>query len=81
MMFRGGGNIQEAKIAWRRPTLFEALYSGCFLFTICMIVPIVWDIASGSEADYERSFWYALAFGSAYGVSSLLFKSKLVVLR
>jgi hypothetical protein len=52
------------------------------IFTVAeMIVPILWDIASGSEADYERSFWYALAFGSAYGVSSLLFKSKLVVLR
>jgi len=80
-MFRGGAEIQQPKIAWRRSDLGEAFQSACTLFTILMVSRILWHAVAGTEADYQNAFLYASCFGVGYGLSSLVFKTKMVVLR
>ncbi|WP_448657565.1 hypothetical protein ACPVPU_08850 [Sphingomonas sp. CJ99] len=81
MMFRGGGEIAPPRIAWRRPSLGEAFLTVCCVFTISMTLQILFYAASQEAINYEKAFFYAACFGVGYGVSSLLWKSRMVILR
>ena len=80
-MFRGGGDIQESKIAWRRSSVGEAFSTTCHVFTITMVLHVLWHLIAGGAATYERAFFYSSCFGVGYGFASLFFKTKMVVLR
>ena len=81
MMFRGGGAIEQPRIAWRRPSLIEAFSAGCCVFTLCMVLRVLWDASMNDVVDHAAAFLYASCFSFGHGVTGLLFKSRLVVLR
>ncbi len=81
MMFRGGDTFEQPEIAWRRPSLIEAFLAGCCVFTLSMVLRVIWDAATSDVINYAGAFFHASCFGGGYGVGGLLFKSRMVVLR
>lgn len=79
--FRGGGDVKQPKIAWRRPTKIEALTTGCCVFTVMMALRVLWEMLTNAEVDYAGAFNQASLFSISYAIVSLFFKSKMVVLR
>ncbi|MBX9880885.1 MAG: hypothetical protein K2X73_02820 [Sphingomonas sp.] len=80
-MFRGGGEIAQLKVAWRRATLAESFTSGCILFTTVMIFNVMAAALVGVEVDFRKAFLAACGFGIGAAASSLIFKSRMIVLR
>ena len=78
MQFRGGGEIEQAQIAWRRPTFVEAVHTACCVFTAVMVGIVVWYAIASDEIDYANAFFYASCIGLGHGLGGLSFKSRMV---
>ncbi len=80
-MARGGGEIAPVQTAWRRRDPTEAFQSACVVFTVSVGLQLLWCVTTGASVDYEKSLFTASCFAIAYGVSGMVFKTKMVTLR